>query len=223
MIETPKLSYRQRWGLWAAIQAAVLWRLRKWFGFRVFGIYLRELKPSTENASADIGFSYRRFEHVDADELVAQFGRKELSLTEPFIRNALNRGSVCEAILHEGQIVSYGWSSFNPTLDEDDVYIEFAASHRFGHNRFTLPEFRGHHLFRPYTEVREADWRARGCTHTIANIFVDNRPSIQSALAQGSRRIGLAGFLKFAGWFVPFRTPNVRRQGFRFFRVAARK
>jgi len=217
MGERKEPTYRERWGLVAAAHAAFFHCLRRWLGLRVYGIYARPLTPPRGSDPAVPGFSYRLFEQDEAEALIARVKRPELDLPETFVRHALDKGDVCDAILHDDEVVSYGWSAFTPTHDAEGVYVGFGEKDRYGYKAFTLPEYRGRHLPRVFKPLRDRHCIARGCTHTVAFVAVDNRSSIRATLAQSYRRIGFAGYLKRGPFFWSFRTPGVRRRGFRFF------
>ena len=217
MRERKEPTYRERWGLVAAVHAAFFRCLRHRLGLRVYGIYARPLAPPKGLDHAMPSFSYRLFEQGEAEALIARAKRHELDLPEIFVRNALAKGDVCDAILHDDAVVSYGWSAFSPTHDSEGVYVGFGEKYRYGYKSFTLPEFRGRHLPRVFKPLRDGYCIARGCTHTVAFVAVDNRSSIRATLAQSYRRIGFAGYLKRGPIFWSFRTPGVRRCGFDFF------
>jgi hypothetical protein len=209
--------YRERWGTFAAWHYTFFQQLRGRLGIRVNGIYARPLVLPKGPPPSLPGFEFRVFKEGDALGLLERAKRSELGLSEAFVRKAFGKGDVCDAILYEGEIVSFVWAAFSPTHDSQGVYVDFDKKDRYGYFAFTLPEFRGRHLQRLFRLYGDGYAIARGCTHAIAFIAVDNRSSISSAEAAGNRRIGFAGYLKRGRLFVPFRTPSVRRRGFRFF------
>jgi len=218
MVDEQKQSYRERWGVLATWQSAVFYRLRHWLGLRIYGIYARPLALAAGPDPVMPGFSLRLFDNRDADQLVALAGSPDLELPEPLVRGALAKGDVCEAILCGDELVSYCWSAFTPTHDEEGVYVGFGPSFRYGYKSFTLPEFRGLHLLRTFTPIRDRYCVTnRGRTHTIAFIALENRSSIRAAQATGYERVGIAGYLRRGSIFWPFGTCGARTRGFRFF------
>ena len=218
MLGHRELSYRQRWGFPAAIVSALLRRLRDWLGFRVYGTYTRQLSLSPNLVVAPPGCSYRRFVDGEADALIACAQCPGLDLPPLFVCHALEKGDVCEAILIDGRIVSYSWSAFTPTHDDDGVYVFIDEKYRYDYKWLTLPEYRGHHLsrlFKPLGDRYCAE--VRGCTHSVVIASIDNWSSIKSIIAQGYCRIGFVGYLKRGTFFWSLSTPRVRRHGFRFF------
>lgn len=201
----------------AAAHAVFFHCLRRWPGLRVYAIYARPLIPPKGSRPAVPGFSFRVFEQSEAEALIACAKRPELELSETFVRDALDKGDACHAILCNDELVSYTWSAFTPTHDTNGVYAGFGEKDRYVYKAFTLPEFRGRHLYRVFKPLGDGYCIARGCTHAIGFVKVDNRPSIHALLALGYHRIGFAVYLKRGPLFVAFRTPGVRRRGFRFF------
>jgi hypothetical protein len=214
---TRELSYRQRWGNFAALQHGLLERLSSRAGLHLYGVYLRPLDAVNAPEPVVPGYVVRLFTQGDEHALLAAANEPELELTQSFVCTALGKGDVCAAVLVDGQVVSFGWSAFTPTRHRDGVYVSFDARHRYGYFAFTLSEHRGRHLPRLAVPLRDRYCVARGCTHSISFISVDNRSSIRMATAIGNRRVGFAGYLKLGPIFFPFRTRAVREQGFRFF------
>ena len=211
------LSYRQRWGLSAAIQHSVVERLDQIAGFHLYGIYYRPVTPPAWPGPVVPGFEIRLFHQGDEQELLACAVRPELELTADFVNKALGKGDMCAAILENGQIVYFSWTAFTPTHVRDGVYVSFADRYRYGYFAFTLAEYRGRHL------PRMASWQSdrycveHGRTHSISYISIDNQSSMRMAGAIGNRRIGFGGYWKRGPLFIPFRTYGVREHGFRFF------
>lgn len=199
----------------------VVHRLRWRLGLRIYGIYARTLRVSDAPAPVLPGFAWRRFEAGDVEALLSCRQRVAAELDEAFVRTALAKGDACDAILHDGEIVSFLWQAFTPTHDSEGVYVDFPRGTRYGYHAYTLPEFRGRHWARLIAAERDRYAVARGAARGIAYIRVDNLSSIRSALAAGSRRVGFAGYLRSGRFFVPFRSPGVRRLGVRFFQPGA--
>ena len=211
-------SYRERWGLAATVRSACLRRLRRWFGLRLYGIYAHAIDAAGDPDPVVPGFSARLFQPGEAEALLGHAKSPALELSDTFVRSALDKGDVCLAVLHDGAIVAYTWCAFTPTHDDDGVFIRFGKNYRYVYKTFTLPEYRGRHLLRPFTPIRDRYCvTTRGCTRSIAYIDLDNHASIRFAIAIGQRRLGTAGYVKWGLIFLPFATPRVRKQGFGFF------
>lgn len=209
-------GFRHRWGWLAAVQHQIVQRLSGSLGLRIYNIYTRPITPPVGPDPLVPGYTFRLYQAGDSAALLADAKRPELELTETFVSKAFGKGDVCEAILCNREIVSFTWAAFSPTHDHDGVYIEFDGRHRYAYFAFTLPEHRGRHLPRQFKPLRDRHCIARGCTHSISYISVDNRSSIRSAQASGNQRVGFAGYLKRGPLFVAFRTPGVKRSGLRF-------
>jgi len=189
------------------------WRL----GLRIYGVYARPLRVGDASGPSLPGFTWRRFEAADVEALLSCRRRVEAQLGEAFVRAALAKGDVCDAVLCDGEIVSFSWQGFTPTHESDGVYIDCPAGMRYGYHAHTLPEYRGRHWPRLLSTMRDHYALGRGATHSFAVIAIINLPSIRASIAAGSRRIGLAGYLRRGRLFLPFRTPGARRLGIRFF------
>lgn len=210
-------SYRRRWGLAATIEHSLVQRLARVLGIRLYGIFSRPIGPLSETDPIVPGFNLRVFKPGEKAELMAAGARPELELTARFIDAAFAKGDVCEAILCNGEIVAFSWSAYSPTHDHDGVYVEFPSNARYSYFAYTLPAFRGRHLFRLYKPARDRYSAERGCTTSVSYISVDNRPSITMSLAAGNQRIGSAAYIRKGPVFLMWRSRAVRDAGIRFF------
>lgn len=212
-------SHLRRWGLLVAAQYALGWRLRKWFGLHLNGIYTRPLIPPGIGLNVEgKGYAYRVFEPGDEHALLGFLDNSELRLEEAFVRNAFAKGDACGAVILGGRLISYSWMAFTPTRDTPGVYVEFGPQYRYGYKAFTLPQFRGRHVMRVFKAYGDDYCVRRGRELAIAFIATDNFSSIRASLGAGSQRIGFAGYWKLGPLFISFRTAQVRAAGFRFFK-----
>jgi len=217
-VDTPAVpNYLARWGFFAKVHSSIVQRLAAWLGLHLYYVYAMPLMPSAGPDPDNNDYVLRIFVEGEAEALLARAKRLELDLNDSFVRNALKKGDVCNAILTNDEIVAFDWSAFTPTHVEDGVFVGFDARHRYGYFGYTLPEYRGRHLPRMFARLKERYCMEHGCTHTISYIAVDNRSSIQSSIAMGRHRIGLAGYLKLGSTFFAFADRAVRQSGFHFF------
>ena len=216
-----KLRHRDRWGLMSALRHAFVQRLASVFGIRIYGIYSRPVEPHTGPDPVVPGFSFRVYSPGEEAELLAAAVRPELEISDSFVKGAFGKGDICSATLYNGQIVSFQWSALTATHDHDGVYIEFGAESQYNYFSYTLPEFRGRHLPRIFKPLRDRVSISRGRTHCVAYISIDNDASIRSAIANGNRRVGFAGYICRRSLFLAFRTPGARKCPVRFFKPTA--
>jgi hypothetical protein len=211
---------RQRFGLIATLPGEFFRRLRWRFGLRLYGVYVRTLVRAEVRHDFPDDFSLRAFTLDSEAELLSLAKRSELQLTPDFVHTALARGDVCSAIIYDDEIVAFDWSAFSatPARVVESVYVDFNQQCRYGYFAYTLPEFRGRHLFRIFLAAKDRYFIERGLTYSIAFIATDNLSSIHYAQANGNRRVGFAGFLQRGLLFIPFRTPGASHYDFRFFR-----
>ena len=213
-----ELSYRERWGLFPSIFASLYECLRSGLGLRTYGIHTRPVAaPSGPDPEVE-GVSFRLFKKGDAEALIASARLPELDLPEHFVREALEKDDICDAVLCDGSIVSYSWTAFTQTHDDDGVFVGFGKEYGYGYKAFTLPDYRGRHLLRFARPRRDRYFIESGrCTHLIAFIGLSNRSSVRFTHAMGYRRAGTAGYFKRGSWFWAFRSPGAKRCGFCFF------
>lgn len=207
---------RERWGLPAAAFAAIIEILRSRLYIRIYGIYFRTHSLADSETSSDSAITYGIYDETNANELLMQAKRTELELSEEFVRQAIEKGDICSATLIDGDIVSYGWSSFSATHDTDGVYAVFPPGYRYGYKAYTLPEYRGRHLRDGTIPLRDKYCAERGCLHSLSYVAVDNYASMRGARRNEVTRVGFAAFYKKGSRFVSYHSSGVRRLGFRF-------
>lgn len=204
--------------LFRTLHMGIGWRLRKWLGLHIYGIYARPLgAPAAAQPSKDSGYTLRVFESGDLDALLGCASDPRLDLGEAFVRDAFAKGDACATVFSDGRVVSYNWMAFTPTHDQHGVHVDFRPTYRYAYKAFTVPEFRGRHLIRLLKAAVDDYCLRRGRVSSITFVAIDNYASIRYTLGVGNHRIGFAGYLKLGAIFLPFRTTGVRSEGFRFF------
>lgn len=212
--ETSGSAFRRRFGTAAWLLRALHGRVRARLGLHVCGIYRRRLRPGP--ADLPPGYQHRIFRRGDAQALLACALRPELGLTRRFVVDALRHDHACSAVLHDGEIVSFTWLSTSPTRVDDEVHVETAPTDCYSYFHYTLPAHRGLHLPRRCAPAADAEAVARGCTHGVSYIAVDNAASVRLTTSLGGRRVGWASHFKLLGRIVALHDAGVRATGFRF-------
>jgi hypothetical protein len=204
----------RRWGLTKSLYLRVMRRLEKYLGFRLFVIHSRPLDP---NAPQDVIPDDCSARVLEEQELV-QFSRNpDLGLSEDFVAKASARGDVCFGYLERGSLVSYVWVGSKPTPAEVGLWVQFGEGHSYGYKALTLPSHRGRHLQECLTHLSDRWLTSHGYRYNIDYIHTLNLPSIVADRRYGNRPIGYAGYVRWFGRTLAFRTPGVKARGFRFF------
>src|SRR5512139_3150270 len=106
MMDPKETSDRERSNVRSEGRRVGFHHLRRWLGIHIYGVYARPLVlPDSEPDLPE--FSDHIYEARDVEALLALTKRSELGMPEAFVRRALAKGDVCEAVLHKGEIVSY--------------------------------------------------------------------------------------------------------------------
>jgi len=151
------------------------------------------------------------------EELQAAAGRGDMMLDGPRLDDALARGDLCSAAFDGNRMIGYAWSAFRTAPHIDDIWIEFQPPYRYGYKSFVLPEYRGRRVSNGMATQSDADSIERGFTHAISFVETHNYKSIRATCRHPGRRFeGIAGYFRLFGKVIPFRSPAVKRLGFRF-------
>lgn len=150
-------------------------------------------------------------------ELMSAAQEPDMLLNPGRINEALGRGDVCTAAFDGTKMVGYTWISFGRTSQGQEVGIDFSPPYRYGYKSFVRPEYRGRRINNALALSSDAYCIDRGFHQAIAYVETHNYASIQSSRRQiGRVFVGLAGYLTCLGRTFTFRTPAVRKLGFRF-------
>lgn len=151
------------------------------------------------------------------EELHAAAENDEMLLDKARLDESLDRGDLCTAAFDGDRMVGYAWNAFRTAPHIDDIWIEFREPFRYGYKSFVLPEYRGRRISNGMAPHTDADSIKRGYTRAISFVDTHNYKSIRSSCRHPGRTFeGVAGYFRLFGKVIPFRSPAVKRLGFRF-------
>lgn len=207
-------SYRPRWTLAQRIRAAVLGRLARWAGLKIFYVYVRPVMRAQPLAGALApGYTFQR---MSESELVTFADDEALQMPRDFVRQAMARGDVCFGVLREGRLVAYRWYGLSgSTPAELGLHFHYATSGRaYGYKAFTLPEHRGRRLHLQTVKDTDAFLLARGVTHVAGYIETHNFASLRNnSRLEAAQTVGVVVTFGFFGRRLVFNSRGVLREG----------
>ncbi len=213
-------NFRQdlrRWGWTKSLYVRVIRRAEKYLGFRLFVVHTRPLDPNAPANPVPSGCVVRA---LGVQELI-QFARDpRLGMTADSIRAATGRGDICFGYLEHGVLVAYAWIATKATPAEAGLWVRFAAAHSYAYKALTVPSHRGRHLQEHVVHLMDRWQTSHGCRYNIDYIHTTNLPSIAADRRYGNRPVGYAGYLKWRGRMIPFRSRGAKARGFEFFTPA---
>jgi hypothetical protein len=213
------VTWRNRWtrfGFRAAICELVFDALARAIHLHVFLINRHPHTASQDVPPDDIRtFEFRA---LTPDEVRRFAHDRGLQMTPAFAESSLARRDHCFGVLQGDRLVAYDWRGLHlPVPLNDDLDVHYALPGQvYGYAMFTRPEFRGLRL--QLHNLRHADTHllAEGHTHTIGYVALQNLASIRNlSRIRGQEFVGVAGYMRVWGRYLTFRTPEVRRCGFR--------
>jgi len=186
----------------------------RYLGIHCYRIRLRPL---------DVTAPVVRPEHLDVrqateTELWSATANPELGISREFLADAIARGDKSYAAFDDGQIVAFTWRSTNAAPHQDGLRVSASRPYIYGYKGFTLVSHRGMRLNIIVNDAANADSLQQGFTHMMGFVALHNAAKLANWRKHGFRTVGYAGYLRWFGSPVPFRTPSVSRTGFRFFR-----
>jgi hypothetical protein len=143
----------------------------------------------------------------------------ELDLDLEFIRGALARGDMAFGAFEGDRLVGYTWRTFTAAPDRDGLWARVSHPCQYSYKAFTRPSHRGRRIHVAITFFADAYLLRRGYAFEVGYMEITNFSSIGVANFLGRRRIGYAGYVKWFGRRVLFRTPAVRKIGVELFEL----
>ena len=117
------------------------------------------------------------------------------------IRKRLERGDICFAMNHEGQMIHVCWVTRGPAwVDYLDCEILLPAGAGYAYEAFTKPQFRGRGVAGARTRLMEGPLMEAGYRSVISAIGPENRTALHFNMGAGHRVVGLIGYWRFARW-----------------------
>jgi hypothetical protein len=207
----PLMNEIRRWGIARVSYRTCMAMLRPVFFLTNVIIKPLDMPVSTDTLADDVDCRI-----ADSDDLRRAISNTRLGISHEFLRAAEGRGDICTAAFKSSEMISYAWKSFSYAPHASDVIVRFAPRYCYSYKIFTLPEYRGMHILEAASTLANAEFLARGITHSISFIESHNFPSLTYARRVGGRSVGYAGYIRFFGGIFPFRSPGARRHGFAF-------
>ena len=209
----------RRWG-WARAWFALLVRfMRVYAGIHLYRVNLRPLDRRFDPPALP---GEIRVGRVPPETLIKAAQDPELAMDPEFVRAALERGDIAFGALDRGRLVSYAWRTFSAAPDFHGLWVRVDRPYHYAYKAFTLPEYRGRHLHIAVSLLCDETFRSLGYLGEVGFSELSNYSSIAAADALGRRRIGYAGYLKWFGHCIPFRTRSLAKIGFEFFKPEPR-
>lgn len=151
---------------------------------------------------------------LTADELFAFAHQPDLGLDEKFLRQAIEKGDECYAILDGARLAAYGWYSNAPTTVSDDLRLRFHLDYIYMYNGYTHNDYRGQRLHAVGMTRALDEYRRRGFKGIVSYVEESNFRSLQSVYRMGYADFGKVYILKLFGRYLIRHTPMCEAYGF---------
>lgn len=206
----------RRWG-WipSLFVRAVSWA-RKYAGIHIYRVNVRPLRrrPEAPAISAEIELRI-----VGLEEMLEAASDPELDLDRDFVRAAVARGDVAFGAFDGNRLVAYAWRTFTCAPDANGLWVKVERPHHYAYKAFTRPAYRGRHIHTAISLVlSDPYFLERGYDAEVGFSEITNLAGIAVANSIGRRRVGFAGYVKWFGLCVPFRTSGTKKAGFALFK-----
>jgi hypothetical protein len=206
----------RRWGWKRSVFIRVISLLRRYIGLYIYRINVRPLVGQSPEPYFPSGIAVRI---VPPEELLKAADDPELDLDLDFVRDALARGDMAFGAFEGDRLVGYTWRTFTAAPDRDGLWARVSHPCQYSYKAFTRPSHRRKRIHVAITFFADAYLLGRGYTFEVGYMEVNNFASIGVADFLGRRRIGYAGYVKWFGRCVPFRTPAVKKIGAELFEL----
>jgi hypothetical protein len=206
----------RRWGWMRSLCIRVTIRLQRYTGLHIYRVGVRTLVRHPPAYELPSGITLRV---AQPEELMKAADDPQLDLTPDFIRGALARGDVAFGAFDGECLIGYSWRTFTAFPHSDGVWARVDRPYFFGYKAFTRPSFRGKRIHAAVALFSDSYLLERGYLAEVGLIDIANFASLRLARYLHRRRIGYAGYVKWFGRVLPFRTPAVKRIGVELFEL----
>ena len=204
----------ERWGWMRSVLIRVVSMLRRYAGIYIYRINVRPLVERSPEPYLPSGITVRI---VSSEELLKAVDDPELDLGLDFVRDALARGDMAFGAFEGDRLVGYTWRTFSAAPDRDGLWVRVGHPHQYSYKAFTRPSYRGKRIHVAITFFADAYLLELGYIFEVGYMEITNFSSIGVANFLGRRKIGYAGYAKWFGRSIPFRTPAVKQIGVELF------
>jgi hypothetical protein len=200
----------RRWGWKRSLFIRVISMLRRYAGLHIYRTNVRPLVAQSPEPCLPSGITVRS---AAPEELLKAAGDPELDLGLDFVRDALFRGDMAFGAFEGDRLVGYTWRTFTAAPDRDGLWARVRHPYQYSYKAYTRPSHRRKRIHVAITFLADAYLLGRGYSFEVGYVEISNFASIGVATFLGRRKIGYAGYVKWFGRRIPFRTPAVKRIG----------
>jgi len=204
----------ERWGLRRTLLIRLASALQRYTGVHIHRINVRPLERRSTGEHLPAGVTVRV---ATPENLLEASEDPELDLSPEFVRDALARGDVAFGAFECERLVAYLWRTFTAAPDEAGLWTRVGPPYVYAYKAFTRASHRGKRIHAAITFLADAYLLDRGFAFEVGYTETTNYSAIRVADLLGRRRIGYAGYVKWFGRIVPFRTPAVGKIGAELF------
>lgn len=205
-----------RWGWKRSFLIRVVSALRRCAGLHIYRINVRPLVRQSPEPCLPRGITVRI---VPPHDLFKAARDPDLDLSSDFVRDALARGDMAFGAFEGDRLVGYTWRTFTAAPDRDGLWARVRHPYQYSYKAFTRPSHRRRRIHVAITSFADAHLLRRGYRFEVGYMEINNFASIALADFMGRRKIGYAGYVRWFGRSIPFRTPAVKKTGAELFEV----
>jgi hypothetical protein len=205
-----------RWGWRRSLLMRVASTLRRYAGLHIYRINVRPLIGRSHEPCLSSGITVRI---MTPRELFKAARDPDLDLAPGFVRGALARGDMAFGAFEGDRLVGYTWRTFTAAPDRDGLWARVGHPYQYSYKAFTRLSHRRRRIHVAITAFADAYLLRRGYAFEVGYLEWDNFASIGLADFMGRRKIGYAGYLRWFGRSIPFRTLAVKKIGAELFEL----
>jgi len=205
----------KRWGWPRALWNVSIKGAARYLGVHIYVIRIRPIsaKPKYPVTNPDV-----MFRKIELDELLRASEDPALSLDPGFITNAIARGDMAFGAFDGPLLVSYIWRSVESAPDTGGVWVRVGKPYNYSYKSYTRPDYRGQRISPVVHLFSDNEMRKLGYKYRVGFISLTNYSSLGMGKHMESRKIGHAGYIEWFDRVTSFRTREVKKTGFEFFR-----
>lgn len=176
----------QDFGLLNASKHYAIQVINKITFFNVYRILLID-RPNSRGTVLDPKYQCK---FLEPHEILAYVNRPEFNLSEDFVRQALQKGDRCCAILDRDVLATYCWYSTQVTSINQHLQIACPPGYVYSYHDYTHTDYRRQRLQTVRSAQGLQDTLSRGAKGVIGYVDENNFPAIRSLERRGGRFVG---------------------------------
>lgn len=159
----------------------------------------------------------QRCHALSLDELKVFSQDPKVDLHSKHFIAAIENGDIFFGLIEDEKLIAYTWCAYKSCRLNKYIWIEIGNQQRYGYKAFAVAEYQGQRII-DIVQRASILLRPDNISYELAYIETHNFRSLNTTAFKRAekQRLGIAGYWQIGSSVFCFRTPGVKKSGFRF-------